>query len=357
MGKRFDLLEMFSRQLIVREVGVNGQLRLLESRVAVIGCGATGTATVELLVRAGIGYVRIIDRDIVELSNISRSHLHTVEDAMEAKPKALSCAEKLMKINPYARIDYVVSEVNPRNIEDLVKDVDIIVDGTDNMMTRYLINDASLKLSKPWVMQGASTWYGQVILIRPRVTACLRCLMPEPPPEVGNACSILGTMNTTISLITSISANEVIKHILGLSSGGELIYVDALRNQVTKFRLVRNPSCPACSQNKLEFITSQEFIRVKRVCGSHAVQVYPEKPVNINTCNVQGLSTQSPCVKVVLTTPYLLKALVEDYEVVLFNDGRAIINGLTDGELAMRIYNELMKNLFTTNSKATHCGL
>lgn len=337
---------MFSRQYLLREVGIKGQLKLLKTKVAVIGCGATGSLTAELLARAGIGYLRIIDRDFVELSNIPRSSLHTLSDALNMKPKSVSCAEKLSQINPYVKVDYAVSEVNPQNIEDLVSDVDVIIDGTDNMRTRYLINDVALKLSKPWIMQGVSTWYGQVLLIKPRVTACLRCLLPTPPPEVGNACDVMGVMNVTVSMTASVTASEVIKYVLGLESGGELIYVDAKRSQITRFSLTRNPSCPACSLNKLEFLESSEYVRAKRICGSNSVQVYPSGPINLNISELKQLDDKLPNeIRIHLITPYLLKASVRGYEVVLFSDGRAIINNLTDEELATRIYEDLIKSL------------
>lgn len=357
MFKLSELLEMFSRQYLLKEVGINGQLRLLKTKVAVIGCGATGSMTAELLVRAGVGYVRVVDRDFIELSNIPRSFLHTVNDAVNVKPKAVSCVEKLSGINPYVKADYVISEANPRNIEDLVSDVDIIIDGTDNMRTRYLINDVALKLGKPWVMQGVSTWYGQVMFIKPRETACLRCVLPVPPPEVGDACNVLGVMNITVSMTASVTAGEVIKHVLGLGSGGELIYIDALRAQVNRFSLSRNPSCPACSLNRLEFLAPSEFLKVKRICGTNSIQVYPSEPVDLKIQELKHLNKLPNEIKIQLITPYLLKALVGGYEIVLFNDGRAIVNGLTDEELAVKIYEDLVRNLHLIDFSGDHSEL
>jgi len=337
------LLEEYSRQVIIKEIGVKGQLKLLGSKVVVIGCGATGSAVAELLVRAGIGHIKIVDRDFVELSNIPRSHLHVEDDANTAKPKALSCAEKLSKINSFSKVIPLITEVTQSNIEDLIADTDVVIDATDNYEIRYLINDATLKLRKPWVHIGVGGWYGQVMFIKPYETACFRCLIPKPPPDIGDACNVLGVMNTLVSIVASIAVNEVIKYFIGLGVGGYLIFVDALRTQVSKFRVARDPKCPSCSLGKLEFLNLRESRRTKIICGSNSIQVYPSSQVSLKFENLRALNIEG--VDIISITPHTLSVRINGYEVTLFNDGRAIISSLSDEEIALKIYENLISKI------------
>lgn len=337
------LLEEYSRQIIIKEIGVKGQLKLLSSRVVVIGCGATGSAVAELLVRAGVGFIKIVDRDFVELSNIPRSHLHVEGDADSAKPKALSCAEKLSKINSFSKVVPLITEVNQSNIGDLISDADLVIDATDNYEIRYLINDATLKLRKPWVHIGVGGWYGQVMFIKPYETACFRCLLPKPPPEVGDACNVLGVMNTLVTMVASIAVNEAIKYLVGLEVGNYLIFVDALRTQVSKFKVARNPECPSCSLGRLDFLNRREYRKTKVICGSNSIQVYPSSQVSLKFECIQDLNIEG--VDIISITPHTLRARVDGYEITLFNDGRAIVIGLTDEKIALEIYESLLSKL------------
>jgi len=338
-----NIIEMYSRQVIVKEVGVKGLIKLLKSRVAIIGCGATGSTAAELLVRAGIGFVRIIDRDFVEVSNIPRTHILTERDAVDVLPKAVACARGLREISSLVKVEHVVADVNSSNVENLIKDVDLIVDGSDNFSVRYLINDAAVKYRKPWVFIGVERWYGSVMLIIPGKTPCLRCVMPRPPPEVGDVCNILGVINTVVSMTVSAAVTEVLKYFLGLDAGGELIVIDGLRLSINKVRILRNPKCPTCVLGRFEFLDNRELRRARRICGSNAVQVYPLDDIELDTSALPNISLSNS--EVLLSTPYVAKLKVKDYEVILFRDGRAIINGLSDEELAIKIYDDLVSRL------------
>jgi len=160
-------IERFSRQVLVKEVGVKGLAKIRKTRIAIIGCGATGTVQAELLARLGVGFIRVVDKDYVDLSNLPRTQLFDYKDAKEAIPKAIACAEKIRKIDPNVEVEPVITRVTGSNIVKLIEDVDIVVDGTDNLLTRFIINDAVIKLNKPWVFVGAVTWYGNVLFVNP----------------------------------------------------------------------------------------------------------------------------------------------------------------------------------------------
>lgn len=338
------LIEMYSRQVLIKEIGVKGLAKLRRSRVAIIGCGATGSTAAELLARAGVGFLRVIDRDFVDISNIPRTHLLTEDDAEKSMPKAIACTTNLKRISSLTKVEPAITDVNPNNIEELIADVDIVIDGLDNFTTRYLINDAAIKLRKPWVYIGVERWFGNVMLIIPGKTACLRCLIVEPPPEVGNVCEILGVVNTTVNMAVSIAVTEVLKYLLGLKTGGELIVIDSLRYTIDKIKMVRNPKCPACSLMNLEFLNQRnKQFKAKRICGTNAVQVYPDDKVEVNTEKLTDIKISSG--SVLLATPYIAKIKVNNYEVVLFRDGRAIINELIDEKLAMEIYKKIMDEI------------
>ncbi len=336
-----SLLERYSRQIILKEVGVEGLKKLRKARVAIVGCGATGSVEAELLARAGIGYIKIIDRDYVDISNLPRTLLFSDDDAEKSLPKAIACANRLGEIVPDLEVKPVVSEVNPRNVLELVGDVDIILDGLDNMETRYLINEVSVKLGIPWIFVGAERWYGMTMTVIPGKTACFKCLLPTPPIGGEDACEVRGVINTATTITATIAVNECIKYLLGMRVGGELFAVDCLNMEVDKFMIKRRKDCPICVEKKFEYLGSGIEYRVRRICGSPAVMIYPvsDEVIDINALNGDELRKY---VDVEYMTPFNARLRFGDNRIVVFADGRAIVEGVTDEKLALEIYKKVL---------------
>lgn len=336
-----EAVERFSRQLIVKEIGVRGLVRLRNSGVAIIGCGATGSAEAELLARLGVGFIRVVDKDFVDLSNLPRVHLMYTEDAEKALPKAVVCAERVKAIDPDIEVDPVVARVGPHNILDLVGDVDLVMDGTDNMDVRYLINDAAVRLGKPWIFVGAETWYGNVLLVEPGRGPCLRCFMPRPAAERRGACDILGVVNTAVAMTASVAVTLALHRLLGMEADHDHLYVvDALRLELDKVRVKRNERCPACSLHRYEFLERRVEERSARICGTNAVEVTPPQPLRLD---LPALARRLDSARLVSVTEHTLKIAVSDTaSLVLFRDGRAIVDGIVDEDEAWRIYEDLV---------------
>ncbi|RLG81136.1 MAG: thiazole biosynthesis adenylyltransferase ThiF [Thermoprotei archaeon] len=340
-----EIIERFSRQILVEGIGASGLKKIREARVAVIGCGATGTSQAELLARLGVGFIRLVDKDFVDISNLPRTHLYTYSDAKQALPKAVACASKLKEIDPAIEVDPVITRVTPSNIEELIRDVDVVVDGTDNLRTRFIINDAAIKLGKPWVFVGFASWYGNVLFINPGKGPCLRCVIPArmvEREERRDACEILGAVGTAIAFIASISSTLVLKHILGILDDYSTFYiVNGKTLDIDKVRVKRNPECPSCVYKKYEFLREDVAVeKATRICGSNAVEVMPPKKIRIDLYKyVEGVDKA----KVLSVNPYTAKIKISDMvSMVLFSDGRAIIDGTIDEEYAYRVYKSLV---------------
>ncbi len=337
-----ELIELYSRLMILREVGVAGLKKLMDSRVVIIGCGATGTAIAELLVRTGVGKLRVVDRDFVELSNITRSHLHTYEDGKTRVPKAVSCVNKLRKINPFSNVEYSVTEFNSRTAEEVVRGFDIIVDATDNFQTRYLINEVAVKWGIPWIYVGVEAWYGSVALFEPGKTACFKCLIPKAPPEDVNACDVRGVMGSVVSVVSGIAATEVIKYLLGLGRPGYLIVYDGMVNKLVEIKLTRREDCPVCVYKKFK-ILGKEPEKVKVICGTKAVEVFPEKEGDFDLTKLKELGSRN--FKLLSFSDFSVTFEVQGFKVTVFRDGRAIVDGTTDKKLAEGVYRKLISVL------------
>ena len=332
-----ELVELVSRQLLLDEVGSKGFRRLLDSKVVVVGCGATGSLIAELLTRAGVGHIRLIDRDFVDLSNLNRSHLFSFEDAKRRRPKSKACLSKLRLINPFIKLEAVVTDFDPIKAIELTKGFDLILDATDNFQTRYLINEVSISLGIPWVHVGVERWHGQVALFVPGKTACLRCVIPEFNDEAEDACEIRGVINTAVGVLASIAANEAIKYILGLTKGGTLYVYDALSNTLDRITLHRNPACTTCSRKEFKLLGSPRS-RVRVICGSNSVEIIPDKPARLNVRLLKDcLASQGLQLKSV--SEDTLTVSLGEYTATFFSyDGRCIIEGTLDAGKALQYY-------------------
>ncbi|OGO40267.1 MAG: hypothetical protein A2147_00485, partial [Chloroflexi bacterium RBG_16_57_8] len=277
-------MDRYSRQVLVAQIGAAGQEKLKNSRAAIIGCGALGTVSANNLVRAGVGYVRIIDRDFVELDNLQRQILFDEEDVEKGMPKAIAAAEKLRRINSSVEVVAEVSDVHRRNIEGFIQDVDIVLDATDNFETRFLMNDACFKHKKPWVYGAAISSYGMTMNIIPGRTPCFRSIVSNLPASGSvDTCDTVGVLNAVTNVIGSIQSNEAIKILLdGKAGGGELIAIDLGVNKFDKVHVKEREDCPLCIKGQYEFLDKPGLAEPVKLCGRDMIQVTPQKEMGVS---------------------------------------------------------------------------
>src|SRR5467141_860723 len=270
-----SLQEKYSRQMLFSGIGPEGQQRLLASRAAIVGCGAIGAAAANLLVRAGVGYIRIIDRDFVEPSNLQRQTLFDESDALNALPKAVAAQRKLRSINSGVAVEGVVADLSPRNAEALLGGVDLLLDGTDNFETRFLINDVAVKSGRPWIYAAGVASYGLTMTIRPAATACLSCLLESGTAAQGleETCDTIGVLGPIVNLIASLQVAEALKLLSGHPEAlhGRLLSCDVWTGRMQSIAIARNPQCRACSQRDFTYLAGEAQPRIT-MCGRDSVQ-------------------------------------------------------------------------------------
>ena len=315
-------------------IGSEGQQKLLKAKVVVIGCGALGSVSADRLVRAGVGEVVVVDRDIVELSNLQRQLLF--DDGDVGSPKAVAAVEKLRKINPEVTIEAVVDDVNFSNIEELISGCNVVVDALDNTETRYLINDACVKNNIPWVYGGAISTYGMVCSIIPGQTACLRCFMPNIP-RAGSmpTCDTSGVLNTIPPIIASVQCTEAYKIILGEEVASGLQFFDVWTHQFQTVGVRKADECICCGRGKYEFLDDQKEETVTTLCGRNAVQISPIRKGEITLDELAGNLEKVGDVNFIRG---ILKFKTGEYELSIFSSGRAIIVGTDDIKIAKSLY-------------------
>jgi adenylyltransferase/sulfurtransferase len=321
-------------------LGEEGQRRLCNAKALLCGCGALGSAIANLLVRAGVGTLRIVDRDFVELSNLQRQSLFDEADARDGMPKAIAAAEKLRQINSTVNVEPIVADVDPSNVEALCDGMELILDGTDNFETRFLLNDAAVKNGLPWIYGGCVGAEGQAMTILPGETACLRCLMPEcPPPGSTATCESTGILGPIVGWIASIEAIEAIKILSGHRDdiSRKLTVVDLWRGDVRQMdvdRLREQVDCPTCKHGEYPWLSGQSTGRTAVLCGRNAVQwTHPDTSISLDE-----LAARLKNLGELTCNPYLLRLKVEGYELTIFGDGRAIISGTDDVAIARAVY-------------------
>ncbi len=330
----------YLRQTIFAPLGVEGQEKLLAARVLVVGCGATGSVIANTLTRAGVGSLTIADRDFIELNNLQRQILYDEEDIANGLPKAVAAANKLRKINSSISITPLVADINAENIEDLARDVDLVLDGTDNFETRYLVNDACVKLGRPWIYGGAVGSYGASMTIIPHETACFRCVFTNAPaPGTLATCDTAGIIAPAVTVIGSIVSAEAIKL---LSKRGPrnpgLLHVDLWENTFESFNVTRRPDCPTCGEGEYEFLEEAQGGTVTaHLCGRNAVQV---RAGHGQAINLAALTERLNQVGKATLNEYLVQFVVDPYQMTIFGDGRAIIKGTEDETVAKSLYSK-----------------
>ncbi len=343
-------ISRYQRQMIFPGLGADGQRRLAESTVVLVGCGATGTHLAGMLARAGVGRLRIIDRDFIELTNLQRQTLFDEADIAANLPKAEAAARKLRAVNSAIDIEAVVADLNPGNVLDLLVDATLVMDGTDNFSTRYLLNDACLKLGVPWVYTGVIASYGMTATFIPddavakvpgerAATGCIRCALGEmPAPGTTATCDTAGVVGPAVALITAVAAGEAMKILAGtgdLNPG--LIHMDVWSHDYERFQFPRRTDCPVCgTQRTFAFLDAQMGTTSTSLCGRNAVQVSTSGGGRLDLAQIErAMQSVTSAVK---RNDFLLKAQIDDYEFTVFPDNRAIIKGTDDEDLAKSLY-------------------
>jgi molybdopterin-synthase adenylyltransferase len=333
-----SLQEKYSRQMLFAGIGPEGQQRLLASRAAIIGCGAIGAATANLLVRAGVGYIRIIDRDFVEPSNLQRQTLFDESDALNVLPKAVAAERKLRSINSGVAVEGVVADLSPRNAEALLGGVDLLLDGTDNFETRFLINDVAVKSSRPWIYAAGVASYGLTMTIRPGATACLACLLETGSAAQGleETCDTIGVLGPIVNLIASLQAAEALKLLSGHPEAlhGRLLSCNVWTGRMQSIGVARNPECRACARRNFTYLGGEAQPRIT-MCGRDSVQIHER--TRALDLGVLGLRLK-PLVEDVRQNDFLLRFRIAPYEMTVFADGRAILKGTKDPAVARSLY-------------------
>lgn len=333
--------EKYSRQILFGEIGEAGQERLLSGSAVIVGCGALGTVAANLLVRAGVGRVRIIDRDFVEASNLQRQTLFEEADARDAWPKAVAAERRLRAINSEVAVEGIVADLTPENALELLSGFSVILDGTDNFETRLLLNDAAVSLRTSWIYAAAVGSYGVTMTVRPGDSACLACLLEDTENGaaigVEDTCDTVGVLNAAAGVIASIEAAEAMKLLAGKPEtlSGKLISCDVWTGKFQSIHVRRNPACRACARRDFIYLegTAQPEITM---CGRDSVQIHERnRKLDLDALARRLSNGLSGPIR---NNDFLLRFQVAPYEMTIFADGRAVIKGTKDPAVARSLY-------------------
>jgi len=333
--------ERYSRQVLFSDMGEGGQQRLAQSRAVIIGCGALGAVQAETIARAGVGHITLVDRDFVEESNLQRQIMFEESDAADRLPKAIAAARRISRVNSLVTVESIIADVTFENIEEIIEGADVVLDGTDNFETRFLINDACLKLGIPWIYGAAVGSYGLTMTITSQGRPCLRCVLDQmPDPGAGPTCDTAGVLMPIVTIIASIQSAEALKLLTGQT---EKLHRSLVRVDVWDFQLNRtdlsslsdNPDCRACGQREFEFLRGASRQVTTTLCGRNAVQIGRQGTARLNFTE---LARRLEPLGQVAFNDFLLRFRVDDYDITVFPDARSIIRGTTDPALARGLY-------------------
>lgn len=332
--------QRYSRQILFPPIGQEGQNKLAEARVAIVGMGALGTALSNHMARAGVKFLRLIDRDFVEVSNLQRQMLYDETDAKQHLPKVIAAKNKLQAIRSDLKLETHIADLTWRNAEELLTDVDLILDGTDNFQVRYLINDVSIKHQIPWIYGGVVSSRGMSFTVRPGKTPCLRCIFPEAPgPGTAETCDTAGVIGPAVHVITSFQGAEAIKLLTGNEDACEtrLRHIDLWSNHFQSLDVThqQNENCPACGRKQWEFLDPDHKGQQEvSMCGRQTVQITLSQSLDLD-----ALENRLQKVGEVSRNPFLLKANLneDEHELAIFPDGRILVQGTTDIQVAKAV--------------------
>ncbi|HYP30197.1 MAG TPA: ThiF family adenylyltransferase [Blastocatellia bacterium] len=333
--------ERYSRQILFEGIGAAGQAALAASRVVIIGCGALGAVQAETLARAGVGALVLVDRDFVEESNLQRQVMFEERDALDRLPKAEAAASRLRRVNSLIKVEPVVSDVNFENVEEIIAGADLVLDGTDNFETRFLINDACVKNGIPWIYGAAVGSYGLTMTIIPNVTPCLRCVLEDlPEPGSSPTCDTSGVIMPVVSIVASLQAAEAMKV---LTNNLDRLHRSLVRLDVWDLQVSRTDlsdygdrsACPACGKGQFEFLLGAGRQVTTTLCGRNAVQIARSEKTSLD---FSALADKLRPLGQVAFNDFLLRFKVEEYDITVFRDARSIIRGTADPAVARGIY-------------------
>jgi molybdopterin/thiamine biosynthesis adenylyltransferase len=333
----------YSRQTILKELGDAGQQKLAKSKVAIVGLGGLGTVSSLYLALAGVGKIRLIDQDTIETHNLHRQILYNIDDLHY--PKTEVAAKRLEKQNPLVNVEAIPENVNASNVERLLRDVDCVVDGLDNMVTRYLVNRACVKLNIPYVFGAAIGIEGNMSVFAPPETGCLDCLLPNLSDSDMLTCNTRGVLGATTGIIGALEAMETIKLLTGMGSTlkNKLLVCDFSDMDFTTIDISKNTQCPIC-HGEIAAIAGGE--RLVWLCGKETANINPEKPLKLNLEEVYPKVSKN--FKLRLKSQLALMFYYKSYEVSLFKGGRMLIKGVVDEKTALTVYREILKKITET---------
>ena len=330
-------LERYSRQILFPPIGPEGQQRLRRGQAVIVGCGALGSAQANALVRAGIGRLRIIDRDYVEESNLQRQLMFDEADAAQALPKAVAAERHLRHLNREVEVEGVVADVDGLSIEAYLRGFDLILDGTDNFETRFLINDAALKLGIPWIYGAVVASYAATLTVLPGRTPCLACTFPERPQGLQETCDTAGVISPAVAWAAAIQVTEALKILAGREAElhGRLLAFDIWKNTLQEVTPRLDPECRACQKRQFIYLEGEALSQTTRLCGRDSIQIRRPEP---QTLDLAALRERLAPLGAVRANDFLLRLKVDPYELTVFADGRAIVKGTDDPAVARKIY-------------------
>ncbi|MEM2971170.1 MAG: HesA/MoeB/ThiF family protein [Candidatus Bathyarchaeia archaeon] len=342
MSEKSIYNEFYSRQTVLKELGWKGQRKLASSRVAVVGLGGLGTASSLYLVLTGVGYIRLIDQDTVEMHNLHRQILYTPDDLHY--PKVEVSAERLRKVNPLVKIEAVPENINVNNVEKLLSNVDCVVDGLDNMQTRYLVNRACAKLRIPYVFGAAIGIEGNLSVFSPPETPCLECIFPNIDDRQLSTCDVRGVLGVTPGIIGTLQAMETVKVLAGIGSAlkGKLLICDFSDMHFATIDIFKRENCPTC-QGTATTTPQEKHEKLVWLCGRNTVNINPEKPLKINLNELYEKIKQHFNTRI--KSQFAIIFNYKNLEISIFKGGRMLIKNVKDEKTALKVYKEIMEKL------------
>lgn len=336
--KKEMLNSRYSRQALFDKIGTTGQKKIQDGSAVVIGCGALGTVIANNLARSGVGRIRIVDRDFVELDNLQRQILFDEDDAKNRTPKAVAAVEKLKKINSSIELESVVSDVNPKNVENLINGFNVVMDATDNIETRFLLNDACIKSGIPWIYGAAIGGYGMAMPIIPDKSPCFRCVIEEmPPPGNLETCDRSGVLNSVTSIVASLQTTFALKIFVEADDvkTGELIFVDVWENTFQNISVNKKGDCLTCVKHQFGFLEGKTTSWTTSLCGRNMVQIVPAEESNIS---LESLEKSLAIAGEVSNNGFMLTLKLQNHELIIFPNGRVLVKGTNDESVARTLY-------------------
>ena len=346
LEKSDPTLARYNRQMLWEPIGLAGQRKLRDAKVLMVGCGALGTVLANTIARAGVGHITIVDRDYIELNNLQRQVLFDEQDIADQLPKSVAAKQKIEKINSSIHVEAVVADVNHTNIEQLAAGKDLLLDGTDNFETRFLINDVSIKLGIPWIYGAVISAMGLAMVIRPGVTPCLRCIFETiPPPGMSPTCDTAGVLGPTVNIVGSWQALEAMKILTGnMKDVSEYLFsFDLWDNRYQQLNVKKAKDladCPACKHKNFEFLSGKFGSSTTTLCGRNAVQISQPAGFKVDFEHIaSGLrSVGKPTFNKFMLKCPITEASGKEFELTLFADGRAIVKGTNKPAEAKAIF-------------------